>query len=240
MSETFGTIKEIWRYPVSSIGGEGLGAASVGFDGIDGDRTHLLIDLDTGEVASPETQPRWRPALMLSACRSGDDVLVSSNAWKMMPVGPELDARLSDFMTFRCGVRPRGTFLERDVLQASSVQPRYDVAPLHFLTLDSLLDLASLLPDSAIDHRRFRPNVVLAADSREDGWPGFDWASGSVAGTITEKTKRCGMTMVAQPALPEDPEILRAIVRQRARRLGVYASVTRVGEVSVGDAFVLS
>ncbi len=240
MSETVGTIKEIWRYPISSIGGEGLDAASVGDDGIDGDRTHLLVDLDTGEVASPETTPRWRPALMLSACRAGNEVLVSSSTWKMKPIGPGLDAALSQLMGFRCGVRPKGASLKLDGLGGKHLQPRYELAPLHFLTLNGLSTLASLLPGSAIDRRRFRPNVVLKSESHEEDWLGRDWACGLVGGKVTDRTKRCGMTMVAQPGLPEEPEILRTIVRQRARCLGVYASVTRAGKLSVGDNFSLS
>lgn len=239
MGETVGTIEEIWRYPVCSIGGERLDKASVTVNGIDGDRTHLLVDLDTGEVASPETTPRWRPALMLSAWLNGSEVLVSSDTWKKLAIGPDLDAALSEFMGFRCGIRPKGAALETDKSQTGSLKPRYEIAPLHLLTVKSLSDLASLMPDSVIDHQRFRPNLVLATDSNEDGWPGRHWASGTAAGEITEKTKRCGMTMIAQPDLPEDPDILRTIVRQRARCIGVYSGVTDEGTLSVGDTFSL-
>jgi len=240
MSKTVGTIREIWRYPVCSIGGERLDEAFVDADGIDGDRTHLLANLDSGEVASPETTPRWRPALMLSAYRSGDGVTVSSPTWKSITAGPDLDAALSEFMGFRCGIRPIGAPLENDVPAAGALRPRYDIAALHLLTSKSLSDLADHLPDSEIDRRRFRPNLLLESEEREGNWLAHDWASGTLAGTVTEKTKRCGMTMVAQPDLPEDPEILRAIVRQHARCLGVYASVTQAGGISVGDAFLLS
>lgn len=239
MGETVGTIEEIWRYPVCSIGGERLDIAAVTVDGIDGDRTHLLTDLDTGEIASPETTPRWRPALMLSACHNGSEVLISSSTWENMEIGPDLDAALSGFMGFRCGIRSKGAGLGTDGSQTGLLKPRYQIAPLHLLTVKSLSDLASLLPDSAIDRQRFRPNLVLATGSNEDGWPGRHWASGTSAGKITEKTKRCGMTMVAQPGLPEDPNILRTIVRQRARCLGVYSGVTQEGELSVGDTFSL-
>jgi uncharacterized protein len=239
MGETVGTIGEIWRYPVCSIGGERLDKASVTVDGIDGDRTHLLADLNTGEIASPETKPRWRPALMLSAWHNGSEVLVSSNTWKKMAIGPDLDVALSDFMGFRCGVRPLGAAPGTDKSPTGLLKPRYQIAPLHLLTAKSLSDLASLLPDSVIDHQRFRPNLVLATDRNEDSWLNRNWASGTVAGTITEKTKRCGMTMIAQPHLPEDPDILRTIVRQRARCLGVYSGVTEEGSLSVGDTFSL-
>ncbi|GGG22223.1 molybdenum cofactor sulfurase [Rhizobium wenxiniae] len=239
MGETVGTIEEIWRYPVCSIGGERLDKASVTVNGIHGDRTHLLVDLDTGEVASPEKTPRWRPALILSSWHNGSEVLVSSSTWEKMAIGPDLDAALSDFMGFRCGIRPIGAAPGTDISRTSSLKPRYEIAPLHLLTVKSVSDLASLLPESVIDRQRFRPNLVLATGSSEDGWLARNWASGTVGGTITEKTKRCGMTMVAQPDLPEDPDILRTIVRQRARCIGVYSGVTDEGTLSVGDTFSL-
>jgi uncharacterized protein len=239
MGETVGTIEEIWRYPVCSIGGERLDKAFVTVNGIHGDRTHLFVDLDTGEIASPETTPRWRPALMLSAWHDGSEVLVSSSTWEKMTIGPDLDAALSEFMGFRCGIRPMGAAPSTDKSRTGPLRPRYEIAPLHVLTVKSLSDLASLSPHSAIDRKRFRPNLVLMTGSIEDGWPGRHWASGTAAGEITEKTKRCGMTMIAQPDLPEDPDILRTIVRQRARCIGVYSGVTDEGTLSVGDAFSL-
>jgi len=61
------TIAEIWRYPVSSIGGELIESAHILHSGLEGDRAFLLIDAVTGETASPETSPRWRRALFMTA-----------------------------------------------------------------------------------------------------------------------------------------------------------------------------
>lgn len=88
---SYRAIQEIWRYPVSSIGGEQLERVAISEKGVAGDRTHLLVDLDSGEVASPETTPRWRSAMLLIASRLGDNVFVSSDGWAPMPIGPELD-----------------------------------------------------------------------------------------------------------------------------------------------------
>ena len=48
-------------------------------------------------------------------------------------------------------------------------------------------------------------------------------------------TPRCSMTVQAQQALPKDPLVLRAIVRDADQNLGVYATVTTPGTVRVGD-----
>ena len=53
--------------------------------------------------------------------------------------------------------------------------------------------------------------------------------------TAQEATKRCGMTLIAQPGFEDDPEILRSIVRHNNRRLGIYCSIDRIGTLAVGD-----
>ncbi|MEO2040081.1 MAG: MOSC N-terminal beta barrel domain-containing protein, partial [Martelella sp.] len=70
--EPLGEIIEIWRYPVSSLGGERLTSAVLGSDGIAFDRAWCICDAETGAPAAPEKELRWRPALFLSA-RLGED-----------------------------------------------------------------------------------------------------------------------------------------------------------------------
>jgi uncharacterized protein YcbX len=52
-----GTIKQIWRYPVKSMGGEQLEVCSVGSLGIPGDRGWALRDETTGEITNGKQQP---------------------------------------------------------------------------------------------------------------------------------------------------------------------------------------
>ena len=48
--EAIGKVKEIWRYPVKSMGGEKLTCASVAAQGIPGDRGWALRDEKAGEI----------------------------------------------------------------------------------------------------------------------------------------------------------------------------------------------
>lgn len=42
--------------PVSSLGGEKVSRAELRPSGVAGDRNYLVIDLDSGEVATPESR----------------------------------------------------------------------------------------------------------------------------------------------------------------------------------------
>jgi uncharacterized protein YcbX len=53
-----GTVKEIWRYPVKSLGGERLGAARVSKHGLVGDRVWAFVDAESGEIRSAKQIPR--------------------------------------------------------------------------------------------------------------------------------------------------------------------------------------
>ena len=56
-----GTVSQIWRYPISSTGGETLESAALDGQGIAGDRLWGLADLQSDGVAQP-TERRWRGA----------------------------------------------------------------------------------------------------------------------------------------------------------------------------------
>jgi uncharacterized protein len=64
-----GTVKEIWRYPVKGMAGEALPEASIGADGIEGDRTWALRDTARGEIQSC----KFRPQLLQCEARACDD-----------------------------------------------------------------------------------------------------------------------------------------------------------------------
>jgi len=62
-----GTVGALWRFPVKSMLGEELDAATVSEGGIVGDRAYALIDRETGKVASAKHPKLW-PDLL--ACRA--------------------------------------------------------------------------------------------------------------------------------------------------------------------------
>jgi uncharacterized protein YcbX len=67
-SETVGTVRALWRFPVKSMLGEELDAADLTEGGVVGDRAYALVDKETGKVASAKHAKRW-PNLL--KCRAG-------------------------------------------------------------------------------------------------------------------------------------------------------------------------
>jgi uncharacterized protein YcbX len=59
---------------------------------------------------------------------------------------------------------------------------------------------------------------------------------GSAELEIVMGCPRCVMTTHGNGRLPEDPGIMRALVKLAGGDLGMYANVTTPGEIHVGDA----
>jgi hypothetical protein len=237
-----GRVAELWRYPVSSVGGQSLESLDIAPEGIAGDRRFALFDPASGLAAAPEQEPRWRPALFLQALRDDFSLLPQLR----FPDGEtfwlddsRLAIRLEGHFGFAAGIGAYGGRGDGADLRFPVVSNRYAPAALHIVTtasLQALSDAGSLPP---IDHRRFRPSILIETDDSagfiENGWIGHDITIGSTTVSVTEPTRRCGMTMIAQPALNEQPEILRSIMRHNARNLGVYATVQASMMIAVGD-----
>lgn len=209
--------------------------------GIPFDRQWALVDVETGKAAAPETDAKWRPALFLSS-RVRDGVVEIG-----FPDGRWLNTRAADigehlFEHFRFPVelRPYGVGTRNADDHPTAIN-RYVPSPVHVVTTASMETLAATgLTDVA--SRRFRPTILVR--SRGSGFPESAWLGKSIRiGTVilsaTEEAKRCGMTMIAQPGLSGNPDILRAIVRQNRRNLGIYCAVATTGKVSVGDSVVV-
>jgi uncharacterized protein YcbX len=115
-----------------------------------------------------------------------------------------------------------------------------DAYPLLVMTTSALHTLAAALPDSAIDVRRFRPNVVVDSGELpghpELAWVGRRFAIGSAIIEIVETCPRCVMvTREVCAELPPDRAVLRHIVKDLGQDLGVYATVVQAGEITTGD-----
>ena len=111
--------------------------------------------------------------------------------------------------------------------------------PLLILSTGSMRHLQSLVPDSAIDVRRFRPNLLVDLDNGEP-WPELEWVGrrirvGTAVLEIVAPCPRCVMITRAVADLPQDSSIMRAVVREANQNLGVYATVVEPGVVTAGD-----
>lgn len=233
--EPVGWIKEIWRYPISSLGGERLASTNLNYTGIAGDRAWAIVDSNTGQPAAPERELRWRPALFLSSRLQNaiPEIGFPDHAW--LPVNaPDIDERLGRHFGFDVSVRPYGTHGA-----SATAKNRYDLSPLHLITSSSMEWLANLMGRDDIDCRRFRPNIVLNSpgvpELAEITWIGCRLQMGSAIVLASEETERCGMTLIAQPSIPENPEVLRSILRHNRRKFGIYGSIDMDGTLSIGD-----
>ena len=120
----------------------------------------------------------------------------------------------------------------------------HDAFPLLLLTTSALSSLATALPDSVVDLRRFRPSLVIDTGA-ETGHPEFDWVGrrlriGEVELAITTACPRCVMvTRAISDQIPADRAVLRHIVRELDQNLGVYATVVVPGAIEEGDEVTL-
>jgi uncharacterized protein YcbX len=224
-----GKITELWRYPVSSVTGELLERAKVSADGLAGDRRFALVEVSSGIVAHPERDRQWQKCV---------EVKVPDHDWRGVN-DPHLALELRDLFGFDVALRP----YERTHSGTSDVEvakDRYQVSPLHLLTSASIDHLKSIHPAGDPDRRRFRPNIVVETSHDITGFAELDWIDmgvrlGEVEGTVIAPTKRCGFTIIEQDGLPNDPEILRNIMRFGGRNMGVYCAPAQSGVLKVGD-----
>ena len=122
----------------------------------------------------------------------------------------------------------------------------FDEASISVITSETAREIGRLAGTSA-DTRRFRPNVVVRSASgipfEEDEWLGgvltFGEADDAPAVSVTMRDERCVMVNLDPDGGRPAPEVLKAVVRANQNCAGIYASVTRIWRVSVGQAVVL-
>jgi len=119
MSTTIGTVTEIWRYPFKSMAGETLDSASIGVDGIVGDRGWALRDERAGEIRGAKKIPK----LMLCSARYVEEPepgrvphvrITLPDGATFTTADADAGARLSEFLGRSVSLWPRRPASERD------------------------------------------------------------------------------------------------------------------------------
>lgn len=133
-----------------------------------------------------------------------------------------------------------------EVIEFESPPGTYlDAYPISVMTTSAMRSLTEALPDSEIDIRRFRPNLLVETGDDpghpELGWGGRALNVGEVELELLTGIPRCVMvTREINENLGVDRSVLRHIVADLDQVLGVYAKVTIPGSVSVGDPVTLA
>lgn len=228
-------VAALWRYPVSSMGGERLERAPVTETGIAGDRVWGLLDASNERIASPGREKHFVKVPKGHARLAADGVAISADGetWTD-PDDEQVLSDLSRLFGFAPVLKPFGPF------GAGGFRPRYEHAPIHLLTTAALRALRQDLPGSVVDERRFRPNVVVdwpdgAEPIPEHGWIGREIRIGEVVLRGREPCARCGFITIEQEGLPLDVEVLRTVVKRYGRNFGIYCDVLAPGEARIGD-----
>jgi len=119
-------------------------------------------------------------------------------------------------------------------------RPFVDLSPLLVMTRQSIDSLAVAAPDSIMDVRRFRPSLLVEAESEgrfpEQAWLGQRLRIGDVLIDAPMTCPRCVMTTHGFADLPKDPAVMRALVAEAGGNLGIYATILEPGVIRLGDA----
>ncbi|BAN03824.1 MOSC domain-containing protein [Ilumatobacter coccineus] len=236
-------VREIWRYPVKSIGGEVLPSATITELGIAGDRGWSLFDVSTGTTLTARRTPEL---LFASARVVGGDVVIT------LPDGNEVgagdDAALSAWLGRDIELRAAG---EHNLEAGGTYEVPLDVendadwvswqgpgGAFH----DSAKARVSLVSEGSLrdwDRRRFRTNLIVDG-SGEDDFVGGHVAIGDVRLFVRKQIDRCVMVTRPQPDLDRDLDVLKTINAERATFLAVGCLVESPGEIEVGAEVVYS
>lgn len=239
-NETVGSVTSLWRYPVSSMGGERLERAPVGASGVEGDRIWGLLDAANARIASPGREKHFIEVPRGHARFTGDGVAISADGAEWAPPDdPAMTARLAGVFGFTPVLKPF------DSAGSGGFRPRYEHAPLHIVTTAAMRSLEREHPDSVIDARRFRPNIVVDWPDGPDPMPELGWLDreiriGDVVLKGSRPCGRCGFITIEQEGLPLDIDLLRTVVKRYERNFGIYCEVLTPGAIGPGDAVSLS
>ncbi len=235
-----GQVEALFRYPVKSMRGESLDAATLGWYGLDGDRRFALRRLDE-RGGMPWLTASKLPALIHFTPEGRQDgpaeslpTHVRTPEGEVMPLfGEALAAEVGR----RYGSPVQMMHLHHGIFDEASV------SVIAAETASEICRHAGTSPDV----RRFRPNVVVrctrAIPFEEDEWLGgvltFGDADDAPAVAVTMRDLRCVMVNFDPAGGSASPEVMKAVVRANQNHAGIYGSVTRIGRLTVGQTVVL-
>lgn len=205
-------VSEIWRYPVKSLKGERLEETEITKLGIPGDRQIVVVRILNGRFLTSRTRPKL---LGLQGSINHDGVpTINGHLWS----SPE---------ALQLVLEAAG---EPVTLQQVPAPQAFDVLPLLIATDGAARYLN-------IDHRRLRPNILIAdvPGLEERKWPGRTLAIGDVRIHADMLRDRCVMTTFDPDTQVQDPSVLQRIVRELDGSTALDSSVITPGKIRVGD-----
>jgi uncharacterized protein len=206
-------VSEIWRYPVKSLKGERLKETEITPLGIPGDRQIAVIRTINGRFLTSRSRPKL---LALQGSINPEGVpTINGHPWSSDEALQLVREAAGEPVTLRQIPAPQA----------------FDILPLLVATDGAARYLN-------IDHRRLRPNILLAdvPELEERNWPGRTIAIGDVRIHAEKLRDRCVMTTFDPDTQAQDPSVLLRIVRELDGSTALDSSVIHSGKIRVGDA----
>jgi uncharacterized protein YcbX len=248
--------------------GEELNGADFNTRGLQADRAYALIDLETGKVASAKNPKKWPDLFHFRASyieppQPGHEIPPVRIMFPDGTIRRSSDADINEMLSRHFGRKvklakttsspsleeywPNIEGLAHREIVTDERMPEgafFDCAVAHILSTSTLDALRSAYPQGRFEMRRFRPNIVVQLNEREEGfvengWIGGTLALGEVRLNVTGPCPRCVMTTLSQGDLPQDLGILRTAAKQNGVNVGAYASMAKGGRVRRGDGVIL-
>ena len=230
-----GEVEALFRYPVKSMAGEALEEVELGWHGLDGDRRLAFRRMGDRGGFPWLTATKLPELLQFAPVRRGADTgnlpthVRTPEGEELALFGQELAAEVSH----RHGSPVEMTHLNRGI---------FDEASISAITAATVGEIAALSGQPP-DVRRFRPNLLIASQQSEpfaeDAWVGgvLSFGEGDAAAVIaiTNWDERCSMVNFDPDSGLRTPEVLKAVVRARNNKAGVYGTVVRCGRLAIGQ-----
>jgi uncharacterized protein len=235
-----GYVHELVRYPVKSMAGISTHSAVLGWHGLQGDRRFAFRRVNDNGGFPWLTATRLHELLLYQPLGFVEDAKDPAPTHVRTPESMELaleSAELRNNVSEKFGHAVELMRLKHGIFDEATV---------------SLINLATISAigreaERDLDTRRFRPNIVIRTEASEpfleDAWVGGRLVFGrNEAGpmvNITMRDERCVMINLDPDTAESDPRVMKTVIRLNDNCAGVYGTVVRTGQISVGDTVSL-
>jgi len=228
-----GRVVAMFRYPVKSMAADPLTAVDVSWHGLAGDRRWAFIrdglarsDFPWLTLRERADMRHYRPSFVEPERPDTSTTVVRTPSGEVFDVvDPALASELGPGV--RVIKQNRGVF---------------DTMPLSLITTQAIASLGALV-EAELDVQRFRPNLLIeSADPTafpEDAWLSSVLRLGGMRMRVDKRDSRCVIINIEPQTTARNPEVLRALARERQACLGVYGSTVAPGRVAVGDPVII-
>ena len=231
-----GHVHKLARYPVKSMAGVATDSAFLGWHGLTGDRRFAFRRLNDNSGFPWLSASRLPELLLYQPLGLDENAEEPTPTHVRTPEGldhPIGSTELQNTVAEKLGSPVELMKLKHGIFDNASV------SVINLATISAIGREAG----QELDTRRFRANVVIASDSTEpfleDSWIGGRLIFGNnEAGPLVDVTMRdlrCVMINLDPDTAKQDPRVMKAAVRLNDNNAGIYGTVARTGQISVGQ-----